>query len=138
HPESPYLQLLRQAGIDYDACARLVTDRGIEGALAHLYDAGVHIKLDEFKGRRSIVRGGLTIPAAARDFDNPLPAGHFEARTGGSRSPGSRLIIDLEVLAHDAHYDVLFFDMFGLNARPCALWHPAPPGAAGLKWALRL
>src|SRR5262249_37253098 len=103
-----------------------------------LYDAGVHVTLDEFKGRKPIERGGLRIPTGAHAFDNPLPAKHYEARTGGSRSPGSRFIIDLALLAHDAHYDVLFFDMFGLHARPGALWHPAPPGAAGLKWALRL
>jgi len=57
YPASPYLPLLREARISYDSCAALVRDHGIEGALERLYDAGVHVTLDEFKGRRPIERG---------------------------------------------------------------------------------
>jgi hypothetical protein len=137
HAASPYLPLLRQAGITYDDCARLVGEHGIERMLDRLYDAGVHVTLDEFKGRRPIQRGRLTVATEGRAFDNPLLTRHYEARTGGSRSPGTRFIVDLELLEHDAAYDEIFLDMFDLRARPGSLWHPAPPGSAGLKWALR-
>jgi hypothetical protein len=137
HAASPYLPLLRQAGISYDDCVRLVGELGIEAMLERLYDAGVHVTLDEFKGRRPISRGALTVETEGRAFDNPLLTRHYEARTGGSRSRGTRFIVDLELLEHDAAYDELFLDMFDLGARPGSLWHPAPPGSAGLKWALR-
>src|SRR5688572_1908117 len=137
HEHSPYLPLLRRARITYDTCTRLVDAHGIEGMLDRLYDAGVQVTLDEFKGRHPIRRGDLVIPTDARSFDNPLLARHFEARTGGSRSAGTRFLVDLDLLRHDAHYDVLFLEMFGLGARPGALWHPGPPGCAGLSWALR-
>ena len=138
HAASPYAPLLQHAAITHDTCARLVRDHGVEGTLARLYDAGVHVTLDEFKGRRPIQRGSLAVDTSGRAFDNPLLTRHFEGRTSGSRSPGSRFILDLELVAHDAHYDVIFFDMFGLSSRPGGLWHPAPPGAAGLKWAMRV
>ena len=138
HAASPYAPLLRHAGVTFDTCERLIRDHGIEGTLDRFYDAGVHVTLDEFKGRRPIRRGSVTVATGGRAFDNPLSARHYEARTGGSRSAGSRFILDLELIAHDAHYDVVFFEMFGLATRPGGLWHPAPPGAAGLKWALRV
>jgi hypothetical protein len=137
HPDSPYLALLRNAGISYEDCVELVGAHGIEGTLERLYDAGVHVTLDEFKGRRPIRRGSSNIPTDRLGFDNPLLTKHYEARTGGSRSPGTRFIVDLDLLEHDAHYDELFLDMFALRSRPGSLWHPAPPGSAGLKWALR-
>jgi len=138
HAASPYAPLLRQAAVTRETCVQLVRDHGVDGTLARLYDAGVHVTLDEFKGRRPIQRGALTVDTRGRAFDNPLLTRHFEGRTSGSRSAGSRFILDLDLVAHDAHYDVLFFDMFGLAARPGGLWHPAPPGAAGLKWAMRI
>jgi hypothetical protein len=41
----------------------LVRRDGLEDALRALYRAGVYLTVDEFKGRRPIVRGGQTIPA---------------------------------------------------------------------------
>ena len=47
--------------------------------------------LDEFKGRVPIRRGQSVVPTEGGAFDNPLLTRHYEARTGGSRSPGSPL-----------------------------------------------
>ncbi len=138
HAASPYLPLLRAAGIDHASLLRLVRAHGIEGTLARLHDAGVCVTLDEFKGRKPLRRGGVEIPTADAAFDNPLLTRHYETRSSGSRGPATRLIIDLELLAHEAAYEQVFLDSFGLAQRPKALWHPAPPGSAGLKLVLRL
>jgi hypothetical protein len=122
---SPYRPLFERARIGPPQLATLVERHGIEGALAHLYDAGVHVRLDDFKG------------SAARSFDNPFAAAHYETRSGGTRSLGSRLLVDLDLLAHEACSEALFLEAFALADRPTALWRPAPPGFAGLTNALR-
>ncbi|MHB0858223.1 MAG: hypothetical protein ACYC5M_11715 [Anaerolineae bacterium] len=135
--ESPYLALLRHAGVRYEDVAQLVGQHGVEGALERLYEAGVYVTLEEFKGRKPIQRGSLYLAVEARDFDNPLPAGHFVGRTGGSRSGGTRLVIDLDDLAYEAAYEMLLLETYDLQQAPLGLWRPAPPGAAGIKNLLR-
>ena len=138
NPASPYLQLLRHAGAEYGDIAHQVGRDGAEATLGALYDAGVYLTIDEFKGRQPIVRPGLHLTARPADFDNPLLARHYEGRTSGSRGPGSRVIIDLDLLAHEAAYFYQYLSTFELQGRPLALWRPVPPLACGMKWALRL
>ena len=138
HARSPYRPLLEHAGIELGDIAALVRQDGVEGALGRLYDAGVRITLDEFKGRRPVTRGLLDLPVTGTDFDNPLLARHYETRTSGSRGAGSRLNIDLDLIAHEACYDRVSLDAFDLGARPKVIWRPAPPGSSGLKNVLRL
>ena len=56
--------------------------------------------------------------------------------SGGSRSSGTRLRLDLAHYRNDALYDAIFLDAFGLRDRPYAIWRPVPPWGAGLKGAL--
>ena len=90
NPASPYLALLRHAAIEFGDVVELVRRGGVEGALRHLYEAGVRVSLEEFKGRRPIERPGLSLPASGAAFDNPLLAAHYKSSTGGSRSVGGR------------------------------------------------
>ena len=71
HPKSPYRFLLKEAGCEYGDLVKLVGDEGLEGALVTLYDRGVYVSFDEFKGRRAIVRGSQTLDTVVEDFDNP-------------------------------------------------------------------
>jgi hypothetical protein len=136
-PSSPYLALLQHAGAEYGDVARLVATEGVEGALGRLHDAGVHVTLDEVKGRRPIRRGSLEIATSPASFDNPLPSRSFSARSGGSRGPGRRLLIDLDLIAHEACYEHVTGTALALFDRPKAVWRPVPPGTAGLKAVLR-
>lgn len=137
---SPYRGLMRQAGIDYTDIEAWVREAGVEGTLARLYDAGVSVTLDEFKGRQPIRRSGLELDVRARDFDNPLLVAHYETRTGGSRAArgvGTRLTIDLHLLAYESAYDLVFLSSLGALRRPMGVWRPAPPAGAGMKILLR-
>jgi len=135
---SPYRRLLEHAGIEHGDVATLVREDGVGGALGRLYDAGVHIRLNEVKGRRPVERPGLEFPVSEHDFDNPLLLRHFEARSGGSRSAGKRTIVDLAHLEFEAAQFSLFCEPLELTDRPAAAWYPAPPGFAGLGAALVL
>lgn len=135
-PASPYRRLLMHAGITLADIRQLATADGIEPALQTLYDAGVYVTLDEFKGRKPIVRGSLSLAVGSRDFDNPLRSGQLELQTGGSRSAGTRIYADLAHYAHDAAYDFHFLEAHGHLDRPYALWRPTPPYGAGIKAAL--
>ena len=136
-PESPYARLLHHVGLAAADLRALVEREGLEGALAQLADGGVYLSLDEFKGRTTIKRGSLDVAVSARAFDNPLGAGHIPVQTGGSRSTGTRVYVDLSQYANDADYEALFWAGAGMLGRPFALWRPAPPFSAGLSICMR-
>jgi hypothetical protein len=69
YARSPYVPLLRQAGCELGDLRRLVVSDGLEGALKSLREAGVYVTFEEFKGRKPIVRPGLTLAVTTRDFD---------------------------------------------------------------------
>jgi len=134
---SPYRPLFQLAGVGLEDVARWVRQDGIEGTLNHLYEKGVWVTLEEFKGRRALERPGLNRPLTARDFDNPLITRHFAVQSGGSRGPRTLLFIDFAHIEHEAAQDRLFLEAFDLVGRPMAIWRPVPPGSAGLKAVLR-
>jgi hypothetical protein len=49
YPKSPYLKLLQAAGITHDDVATMVSQRGLEGTLMKLYDAGVYVTFEELR-----------------------------------------------------------------------------------------
>jgi len=137
HPHSPYRKLLVHAGIEFSDIEHLVRQYGVEGALSDLYEAGVYISLDEFKGRQPIRRHGLYLQVQPKDFDNPSMVSHYLVRTGGSRGGGMPLLINLDLLTHEAVSHSLFVTAFEAENRPMGLWRPLPPAIAGMKNVLR-
>jgi hypothetical protein len=140
NPRSPYGALLGRAKIERGDVLSWVGRGGVEGALAELFDAGVYVTLDEFKGRRPIRRPGLEVAVHDHDFDNPFAADHFETRTGGGRDRrgiGTRVMVDLDLLALEAGYEGIFLASRGAMGRPMALWRPVLPAVAGMKNLLR-
>jgi len=130
---SPYRWLLDRASVGLPDVQRSVREHGLEATLSDLHDSGVYVTLDEFKGRRPIVRHGRSLETRSHDFDNPLSRRHIASRTGGSRSTGTRVYLDLSHYEQDALYDRLFLEAFGLTGRPWAVWRPLPPFGAGIK-----
>ncbi len=137
NPHSPYRVLLRHVGITPTDLSRWVARDGLEATLEQLFDAGVYVTPGEFKGRDPIRRPGLELPVAARDFDNPLIAGDYEAKTSGSSSPATPVSIDFRLLAHEAAYLHCFLEGFDLRARPVAAWRGVPPISSGINMLLR-
>jgi hypothetical protein len=138
HPPSPYLKLFRHAGIELGDVATMIREDGLDRTLERLYEAGVHVTLDEVKLRQPVRRGSLEFATTERDWDNPLPTQHFEGRSGGSRSPGRRTVFDLAHMTTWLPEWALILQAFGLTRRPGSVWYPAPPGVGGLATVLSL
>ena len=103
NPRSPsHRALLQNVGIALGDLTQLVTRDGLEATLGHLYEAGVNVTPEGFKGRRPIRRPGLELQIDPHDFDNPLTAGHLEGRTSGSHGPALSVPVDLRRFTHEA------------------------------------
>jgi hypothetical protein len=118
--KSPYRPLLQAAGCEYGDLQDLVVRDGVEGALRVLHRHGVGLTVDEFKGRRPVVRGPLSFEVDPARCRNPWSALHVPARTSGSRSGGTPVLIDLAFI-RDCAVDTLL----SLDARGGGDWEKA-------------
>ena len=132
HPRSPYLPLLKLAQVELGDIRNMVRDKGLEGTLHALHDAGVHITFEEFKGRQPIVRQGQTIPVSARDFDNPHLRHYYQAQSGATTGAGTRVTKDLDHVGDQVPLIMLGFDAHGILHAPWAVWFEILPGQAGI------
>lgn len=122
YPRSPYLPLLRMAGCELGDLRTLVRQRGLEGALRELREAGVYVDFEEFKGRKPIVRGGKTIVVTARDFDNPSSRRDLVTQTGGSTGTAASVGVDLDHKAARASHRMITLAAHDLIGVPMAIW----------------
>jgi hypothetical protein len=120
NPASPYRRLLALAGCEYGDLERLVRRDGVEGAMLALLRRGVYVTVEEFKGRRPIARPGLTYEVGPEAFQNPRTIGHVPAQSGGSRSPGTAILMNLDFIRDCAMDTLLLF-----HARGGLGWHMA-------------
>ena len=126
NPRSPYLALLRHAGIAFGDIARLVERDGVEGTLQVLAEAGVYVTYDEFRGRTQAVRGSQRFTFRQTDFDNPLVRPHLIRYTGGSSGRPSRIGYSLAYLRERAATVATILETHGIERPVHAFWQPAP------------
>jgi hypothetical protein len=124
--------MFRLAGCRYQDLAEAVRRDGLEAALAALHRQGVHLKHDELKGKRPLIRFGRSIPATPASFYNPLVRGFFENRSSGSRSRGTRFRNSTEVLLYRQAYDELVSREFGLAGKAHVALSPILPSGHGI------
>jgi hypothetical protein len=135
HDASPYRELLRLAGCTIGDLERLVSRDGVERALAVLSEHGVYVTVDEYKGRRPLVRAGVHVPIDPDRLRNPRGRVHFPVRTSGSRGGGTALGVDLSYIRAHA-----FDKCLVLAARDGVAWRHAVwqvPGGAAMGQILR-
>jgi hypothetical protein len=135
NPRSPYRALFRAARCERADLDRLVADRGVEGALYDLRDAGVFITFEEFKCQRPIERGDVTIEVTPADFDNPSFRRYYPVTTGGSTGLPRRVLMDIDFLEARIPIQRVMMDAHGLADVPMVQWVEIPPGH-GLEAAL--
>ncbi len=98
HAASPYLPLLRQAGCEAGDLRVLVQDSGLEPALQKLRDDGVYFTFEEFKGRKPVERGSVSISLDQGDFDNPHVRRLITTTTTGSTGQRTQVWSNLDAL----------------------------------------
>jgi hypothetical protein len=123
---SPYRQLLEHAGCEYGDLERLVRHDGVEGALTTLFQRGVFLTVEEFKGRRPAVRGSARVELWPEKLVNPTARPLLLAHSSGSRGPRTRVPLDLRFVREHAVNRRL-----SLEARGALAWRHALWGSAG-------
>ncbi len=136
-PGSPYLALLRHAGVERGDIATLLREHGVEGALTRLRGAGVHVTAEELKGRVPVRRGSLVLDVRPEDFDNPLRGLGLSTLTGGSSGRPLRVGLRIDDLIEDIQYVRPSLAGAGLIGSPLVIWRGVPPNRSGLRCAFR-
>ncbi|MDX1396659.1 MAG: hypothetical protein R3195_19925 [Gemmatimonadota bacterium] len=126
-PGSVMGRLLAHAGVSEGDLEEMVDADGLEGVLDRLFEAGVYLTVDEFKGRAPVVRGSLTIETGPDSFENPLASPHVVARSGGSRSRAGPFLIDMEFARACGVVYALMMEAWGIPHAAKADWEA--PGA---------
>ncbi|HEX2695172.1 MAG TPA: hypothetical protein VHP61_05420 [Acidobacteriota bacterium] len=115
---------------------RMVVEAGVEGALAALFREGVYLAVEEFKGRRPVVRGGTTIEVRAEALYNPLVTPHLRVQTGGSSGRAMPVFHDLGFVAERAVNHRLALEARGDGDWSHAVW--GVPGTTDIVRVLEL
>jgi hypothetical protein len=126
---NPYARLLEHAGCEYNDVEGLVAGSGLEGALAVLAESGVYLTVDEFKGRRPVTRGSLTFDCGPEALRNPLCTFHLAVRSGGTRSPGTPVLMDMAFVSGCGAVTGSFLRAWGDGGWRKALWETPGAGA---------
>lgn len=127
--QSPYRRLLAYAGCEFGDLAKLVETDGLEVALRILCHQGVYLTVEEFKGRRPVVRGGVSIEITPELLRNPGKLAHLKMQSGGSRSRGTAVSFDLDFIRDCALDSGLALHCRGGDGWQKATWE-VPGGGA--------
>ena len=120
HPASPYLAKLREAGCAFGDLRRMVEESGVEGTLRKLYDAGVYIRFEQFKGRAPTRLGDEEVLLRADQFNNPFLVKHFETSSSGSTGIPARNPKDLDHLMARGPVTLALDEAQGFHGLPTA------------------
>jgi hypothetical protein len=136
YPKSPYLALFNVANITYVDVEKMVADKGLENTLEDLYDAGVYVTFEEFKGRVPIKRGDLEFHVKDSDFDNLNLTSIMGGTSGGSTGQATRTKMDLDHIAQNSKQAALYLSVHGIFDAPKMIWWGMLPDVMGLTSSL--
>lgn len=138
YPKSPYLPLLQAANITHPDVVKMVSQKGLEGALEELFDAGVYVTFEELKGRNPIKRNGVEYHVSDSDFNNPNLNSFMMGQSGGSTGAPTHTRIDLDHITQNTRITNLIWGLNGIGDSPIANWFGMMPITPGYTTGLRL
>ncbi len=127
--QGPYLELLQLAGCDYGDFDAIGPAGWRRGTLQRLYQQGVYLTVDEFKGRKPVIRGQVTVEVTPEVLRNSLASFHVPAQTGGSRGRGAPVLLDLDFIRGCGANACLVLEAQGGSQWQKAIWQTPGAGA---------
>ena len=124
-PSNPYRELLRSAGYTWDRLENEVFLNGLESTLSKMAKDGIYLDIDEFKGKKPIIRNGLTLQLAASALDM-VSGPSVPLQSSGSRGPRMQTPIDVEGIKLLSSYIPLIADVLQVKNLPVILYYPMP------------
>jgi hypothetical protein len=109
---------------------------GVEATLGALFDAGVRVSFEEWKGLLPIVRGGRELTVVGTDFDNPHVRSGLPSSSSGTLGPPSKTYHDLGHILETVPFRLLSAEAHGMRGAPMAFWFAPPPSIAGINSSL--
>ncbi len=128
-PGGVYSGLFRSAGCTYGDAESSVRKDGVEATLERFFRAGVYLSVDEFKGRKNVVRGSFEIPAGPERLRSPRASFHLPVTSGGSRSAGTPVLFDFGFVRDCASNSALCIEAWGGRAWRKGDWETPGAGA---------
>jgi hypothetical protein len=129
-PRSPYLQLLKFAGCEFSDLRSYVHRHGLEEALRKLATEGVYLTSDEFKGKKDVVRGGLSFRVYPGDFEFSVSRPEFYVQSSGTKNKPVRSSTSLDWLSLRAFVTAVFSSAHDLYSYSHALYDAILPASS--------
>jgi hypothetical protein len=124
-PNNPYRGLLHSAGFTWERLENEVLLNGLEATLSKLAGDGIYLDIDEFKGKKPIIRKRLTMQLNASDLDM-VSGPSVPLQSSGSRGPRMQTPIDVEGIKFLSSYIPLIADVLQAKNLPVILYYPMP------------
>ena len=130
--KSPYLKLLQLAGCEFSDLQREVRGSGIEETLVRLAQEGVYLTVEEFKGKKEVIRGRHSFRVSPDDFDNNNGSAGYRTQSSGTSNQPTRSFVSLKLLSIRTPATCVTFAAHGLLSCAHAMYDAILPGAGGI------
>jgi len=121
----PYRPLFRQAGMTYEELESLVAKKGLEPALREMAARGIFLESAEFKGRKTVSRGGRILPFDSSGL-NSAGRRAVALQSSGSTGAKTKAWMGIEGIRLQASLLPLVLDFLDAWEKPIVLYYPMP------------
>ena len=130
-PDSAYLRLLKLAGCEFSDFQTHVHHHGLEETLVKLANEGVYLTSDEYKGKREVVRGGISFRASPRDFAHRVASAGFTIASSGTTNAPIATFSSLDWRALRIIGTAITYAAHDVFSRAYAVYQPILSGRVG-------
>jgi hypothetical protein len=131
-PKSPYFKLLSLAGCEFSDLQDSVRRFGIEETLVRLASEGAYLTIEEFKGKKDVIRGRHSFRVFPNSFDNDSGSAGYRTQSSGTSNEPTRSFVSLGLLSIRTPASSVAFAAHGLFSHVHAMYDSILPGSGGI------